>query len=106
MVGTLRANPPRPAGSLTVALPVGDDGPAPPQITHNKDSTTAMRSHWMLRLLRAALPAAAVVVAAANDADAQTATGQSIALDRFTPAPAGDRMFGVESPFVAGDLTP
>ena len=29
-----------------------------------------------------------------------------LALDRFEPAPAGDRMFGVPSPFVAGDLTP
>jgi outer membrane protein OmpA-like peptidoglycan-associated protein len=61
----------------------------------------------MLRALRAALPAAAIV-AATTAADAQTTTSsqQSLALDRFTPAPAGDRMFGVESPFVAGDLTP
>jgi outer membrane protein OmpA-like peptidoglycan-associated protein len=29
-----------------------------------------------------------------------------MALDRFDPAPAGDRMFGVQSPFVAGELTP
>jgi outer membrane protein OmpA-like peptidoglycan-associated protein len=29
-----------------------------------------------------------------------------LALDRFDPAPAGDRMFGVQSPFVAGHLTP
>jgi outer membrane protein OmpA-like peptidoglycan-associated protein len=29
-----------------------------------------------------------------------------LALDRFEPAPAGDRMFGVPSPYVAGDLTP
>jgi OOP family OmpA-OmpF porin len=29
-----------------------------------------------------------------------------LALDRFNPAPAGDRMFGAESPYVAGDLTP
>ncbi|MFI5306162.1 MAG: OmpA family protein [Polyangiales bacterium] len=31
---------------------------------------------------------------------------RGIALDRFEPAPAGDRMFGVQSPFVAGHLTP
>ncbi|MFT3768516.1 MAG: OmpA family protein [Minicystis sp.] len=31
---------------------------------------------------------------------------QGLALDRFDPAPAGDRMFGVPSPFAAGSLTP
>ena len=31
---------------------------------------------------------------------------QGLALDRFDPAPAGDRLFGVQSPFVAGHLTP
>lgn len=30
----------------------------------------------------------------------------SLALNRFDPAPAGDRMFAVPSPFVAGRLTP
>jgi outer membrane protein OmpA-like peptidoglycan-associated protein len=34
------------------------------------------------------------------------ALAQGVALDRFEPAPAGDRMFGVESPYVAGDATP
>jgi outer membrane protein OmpA-like peptidoglycan-associated protein len=34
------------------------------------------------------------------------ALAQGVALDRFDPAPAGDRMFGVESPYVAGDATP
>src|SRR5260221_5468768 len=34
------------------------------------------------------------------------AHAQGLALDRFDPAPAGDRMFGVPSPFVAGALTP
>ena len=29
-----------------------------------------------------------------------------LTLDRFDPAPAGDRMFGVPSPYAAGDLTP
>ncbi len=29
-----------------------------------------------------------------------------VALDRFEPAPAGDRMFGVESPYAAGDGVP
>src|ERR1700679_2109033 len=68
-----------------------------------------MRSHWMLRVLGAALPAAAILAAtttAAAQNTTATATQQSLALDRFNPAPAGDRMFGVESPFVAGELTP
>src|SRR5262249_34582396 len=29
-----------------------------------------------------------------------------LALDRFDPAPAGDRMFGVPSPYADGSLTP
>jgi outer membrane protein OmpA-like peptidoglycan-associated protein len=33
-------------------------------------------------------------------------TQPSLALDRFEPAPAGDRMFGVQSPFAAGSFTP
>ncbi|WP_231511319.1 OmpA family protein [Chondromyces apiculatus] len=32
--------------------------------------------------------------------------GQGWALSRFEPAPAGDRMFGVPSPYTAGELTP
>ena len=35
-----------------------------------------------------------------------SAQQKGMALDRFDPAPAGDRMFGVQSPFVAGELTP
>lgn len=35
-----------------------------------------------------------------------SAKAQSLALNRFDPAPAGDRMFGVPSPFAAGHLTP
>ncbi len=47
---------------------------------------------------------AALALAAASAAPA--ASAQGIALDRFDPAPAGDRMFGVPSPFAAGGLTP
>ena len=43
---------------------------------------------------------AAALSAAAGPARAQ------LALDRFEPAPAGDRFFGVPSPYAAGDLTP
>jgi hypothetical protein len=46
----------------------------------------------------------AALFAAAVPARAQQPQG--IALDRFEPAPAGDRMFGVPSPYAAGDLTP
>ncbi|MEI9937365.1 MAG: OmpA family protein [Pseudomonadota bacterium] len=34
------------------------------------------------------------------------AHAEGLALNRFDPAPAGDRMFGVPSPYVAGELTP
>jgi OOP family OmpA-OmpF porin len=40
---------------------------------------------------------------AARSASAQKA---GLALDRFEPAPAGDRMFGVPSPYAAGTFTP
>jgi OOP family OmpA-OmpF porin len=49
-----------------------------------------------------------VLVTAAVSAVASPAFAQSpgLALDRFEPAPAGDRMFGVPSPYAAGELTP
>jgi outer membrane protein OmpA-like peptidoglycan-associated protein len=50
---------------------------------------------------RLAAGAAALCLALA----AHPARAQGLALDRFDPAPAGDRMFGVPSPFVAGHLT-
>jgi OmpA-OmpF porin, OOP family len=37
---------------------------------------------------------------------AQPAAQEGFALPRFRPAPPGDRMLGVESPYVAGDLAP
>jgi outer membrane protein OmpA-like peptidoglycan-associated protein len=49
------------------------------------------------------------VAAAARPALAQSTTpapNPGLALDRFEPAPAGDRMFGVPSPYAAGALTP
>jgi outer membrane protein OmpA-like peptidoglycan-associated protein len=58
-----------------------------------------MRSHWFLKGSCAALVAAT----AALTTPARAQTQPSLALDRFTPAFAGDRMFGVASPFVAGD---
>jgi outer membrane protein OmpA-like peptidoglycan-associated protein len=52
------------------------------------------------------LQGSCAALVAANTALATPARAQtqpSLALDRFTPAFAGDRMFGVASPFVAGD---
>jgi hypothetical protein len=48
----------------------------------------------------------AALLAAAASAHAQVQAPPPLALDRFDPAPAGDRLFGVQSPFVAGHLTP
>src|SRR5689334_2453084 len=48
--------------------------------------------------------ALAALTAGASAQDAPVQPG--LALNRFNPAPTGDRMFGVQSPYVAGDLTP
>jgi OmpA-OmpF porin, OOP family len=48
--------------------------------------------------------ALAAGLATSGSALAQQVT--QVALDRFDPAPAGDRMFGVESPFAAGEGIP
>jgi OmpA-OmpF porin, OOP family len=61
-----------------------------------------MQPYRSLKLLGIAL--AAAVSLAATSARAQPTP--PIALDRFDPAPAGDRMFGVQSPFAAGHMTP
>jgi outer membrane protein OmpA-like peptidoglycan-associated protein len=52
------------------------------------------------------LCAALAAVGASLPAPARAQAQPPLALDRFDPAPAGDRMFGVQSPFVAGHLTP
>jgi outer membrane protein OmpA-like peptidoglycan-associated protein len=62
-----------------------------------------MRFHRFSCVIGTALAAAALAAAAPAVAQQQT---QSLALDRFNPAPAGDRMFGVQSPYVAGEMTP
>jgi outer membrane protein OmpA-like peptidoglycan-associated protein len=59
-----------------------------------------MRAQRLFRLLVGALGAVVTI------STGGVAAAQGLALDRFTPAPAGDRMFGVESPYVAGHLTP
>jgi OOP family OmpA-OmpF porin len=60
----------------------------------------------MLRRL-APVATALALLGLSSAALAQDApTSPALALDRFNPAPAGDRMLGVQSPYVAGDLTP
>src|SRR6188768_3331198 len=58
-----------------------------------------MRSYRMKTCLRGASALSLLALTSAAHA-------QSLALNRFDPAPAGDRMFGVPSPFAAGHLTP
>ena len=60
-----------------------------------------MRATRLRKSLQGAA-ASAALIAAASPALAQS----GLALDRFDPAPAGDRMFGVQSPYSAGELTP
>ena len=58
-----------------------------------------MISRWLLGAL-------AGMAAAAGSTEALAQEQNPLALNRFHPAPAGDRMFGVQSPFVAGEATP
>jgi OmpA-OmpF porin, OOP family len=60
-----------------------------------------MRSPRVSLCLAGAL---AAVLSTPGTARAQQVS--EVALDRFEPAPAGDRMFGVESPFAAGEGVP
>ncbi|MGK4008074.1 OmpA family protein [Sorangium sp. So ce1036] len=55
----------------------------------------------------AVLAATLCLVGAAARAQAQEAAApEGFALDRFQPAPAGDRMFGVQSAYTAGEASP
>jgi len=58
-----------------------------------------MRSYRMKACLRGASALSLLALTSAAHA-------QSLALNRLDPAPAGDRMFGVPSPYAAGHLTP
>ncbi len=49
---------------------------------------------------------ATTTIALLGVASPALAQSSGLALDRFDPAPAGDRMFGVPSPYAAGPLTP
>jgi outer membrane protein OmpA-like peptidoglycan-associated protein len=61
-------------------------------------------------MLRRLAPAACALALAGASADAAAQQpdlkSAPLALDRFYAAPAGDRMFGAQSPYVAGELTP
>ncbi len=61
-----------------------------------------MRSSRFSTILPLAFAASALTLSA-RPAAAQTS---GLTLNRFDPAPAGDRMFGVPSPYAAGELTP
>src|SRR6187399_611902 len=58
-----------------------------------------MRSYCLKTCLRGAGALLLLVVTS-------SARAEGLALNRFDPAPAGDRMFGVPSPYAAGHLTP
>ena len=61
--------------------------------------------HRSVRRSMAATCVLALASLTATEALAQDApVSPGLALNRFTPAPAGDRMFGVQSPYVAGHL--
>ena len=63
--------------------------------------------HRSVRRSMAATCVLALASLTATEALAQDApVSPGLALNRFTPAPAGDRMFGVQSPYVAGHLKP
>ncbi len=58
---------------------------------------------WMSRASMCA--ALAAVLAHTNDAGAQQVQTQQIDLPKFNPSVAGDRFFGVPSPYAAGEVT-
>ena len=60
-----------------------------------------MRSHKVSVVLGMSAVVAAVLVGAPTPA-----RGDGLSLNRFEPAPAGDRMFGVPSPYAAGGDNP
>src|SRR5262245_16441513 len=67
--------------------------------------TNRMR-RTMLRRLASAACALSLMGISAGAAAQDPSVQPPIALDRFYAAPAGDRMLGVQSPYVAGELTP
>lgn len=69
----------------------------------------SVRGSFFRRSIRRFVGAICLVASGSltGQAFAQNASlSPGLALNRFNPAPAGDRMFGVQSPYVAGDSTP
>lgn len=60
-----------------------------------------MASRW----LRLGTAFCSVLALGASVAHAQETQTRAVDMPRFNPAPAGDRFFGVPSPYAAGDLT-
>jgi OOP family OmpA-OmpF porin len=83
----------------------GSKRPAHSHFDDEKDQVhLTMRSTRLRQCIQGAAAAALASLLAATPSSAEPPP--SLALNRFDPAPAGDRMFGVESPFVAGHLVP
>lgn len=65
-----------------------------------------MRTNSTSRRLQAGAAAALLLTMASASGAQESAGSPNLALSRFHPSQAGDRLFGVQSPFVAGHLTP
>src|SRR5690349_16871851 len=65
-----------------------------------------MRTSTRFRKLVCAAALGAIACAAAPASAQQQAQNDQLALGRFYPSAAGDRFFGVQSPYVNGELTP
>src|SRR5262249_54183921 len=71
-----------------------------------REGKLTMRPFRSLKCFFRALVAAISTIAGRAWAQSKAPTPPPLALDRFDTAPAGDRMFGVQSPFAAGRFTP
>ena len=63
-----------------------------------------MRTNSTSRQLQAGAVAAFLLTVASTGAAQQSTDAPKLALGRFNPSQAGDRLFGVQSPFVAGHV--
>jgi outer membrane protein OmpA-like peptidoglycan-associated protein len=63
-----------------------------------------MRTNLTSRRLQAGAVAAMLLTVASTGAAQQSTDSPKFSLERFNPSQAGDRLFGVQSPFVAGHV--
>src|SRR5262249_12045085 len=68
--------------------------------------TSACEELQAMRLKKSLQGAAAAATLAMGASTALAQVSGTVALDRFDPAPAGDRMFAVPSPYAEAALTP